>query len=103
MARTKQIILGLNNGQKFRFIIRHPEQPNTIDFAMTMTIQEFYDKVASSSVRQAVETTLVKLGKDRWEAKKIADAPAPTGLLTDVNTFTENVGWINLHVQVDLF
>lgn len=104
MARTKQIIAGLNNGQKFRFIIRQPDLDASIEFAMTMTIQEFNDKVASTVVRKAVTIALEKLSNDRHEGKhKHGWSGVPSGLLTRVTVYDHKEVPAELDVQVDLY
>lgn len=97
MARTKQIIPGINNGQKFRFIVRQPEVVNSIDFGMTLTVQEFFNKCATTLVRHAVTEGLVTLSDIR------IGQPETTGMVKRVSYNDHNNRTVELDVQVDLF
>lgn len=62
--RRKQIIPGLNNSTKFRFIIREASNPKGIEFGMTMTVQEFFDKSCMSNITAIVWGSLLKFSND---------------------------------------
>lgn len=88
--RTKTIVDGFKNSQKFRFIL---VANDGTEFGMTITVQQMTDLFATRDARVAVWTTLEKLAFDRRIAK-IRNEPIPTGLLRDVQGFR--------HVQIDL-
>lgn len=90
MARSKQIISGFNNSQKFRFILlAHSGE----EMGMTITIQQLSDQFATSDARVTVWSALAKLSLDRAHAKK-NNQPVPTGLVVAGQKFRQ--------VQVDL-
>lgn len=91
MARTSRIIPGLNNGQKFRFIVRQPDVVAGIDFGMTLTIQEFFDKCATTLVRNAVTEGLATVAVERV-----------TGLVKRINMRDHIGNDVAVDVQVDL-
>lgn len=88
--RTKQIINGLNNGQKFRFILMANDGT---EVGMTMTIKQMSDQFATRAARVAVWTALSKLAMDRRLAE-IRGESMPTGLVVGAQGFRQ--------VQVDL-
>lgn len=88
--RTKQIISGLNNSQKFRFILMANDGT---EFGMTMTIQQMSEQFATQAAREAVWMAMNKLAFMRVRAKQ-NDERVPTGLVFDVPGFRQ--------VQVDL-
>jgi hypothetical protein len=88
--RTKQIIPGFNNSQKFRFILKANSGE---DFGMTMTIQQMSDQFATADARVAVWSAMAKLAMDRIAAKA-QDKPQPTGLVVAAQGFRQ--------VQVDI-
>lgn len=88
--RTKQIIEGLNNGQKFRFILMANDGT---EVGMTMTIQQMSDQFATAAARTAVWMAIQKLAFMRDRAKRSGEL-IPTGLVLDVPGFRQ--------VQVDL-
>lgn len=101
--RTKQIINGFNNSQKFRFIVRHPDSDNTIDFGMTLTIRDFFDKCATASVRRAVTEGLVNLAYDRHISHaKHGWSGMPTGLVKRITLWDPMAKTLNIDVQIDL-
>lgn len=88
--RTKAIVEGFKNSQKFRFILT-PEQGE--DVGMTITVQQMSDCFATSRARVAVWNALLKLSHDRYQAHT-QGKPLPLGLVTDAEGFRQ--------VQVDL-
>ena len=88
--RTKTIIEGFKNSQKFRFILM---ATNGEEFGMVITIQQMSDQFATRNARVAVWTALSKLAMDRRIAEMRGE-PVPTGLVTSAFGFRQ--------VQVDL-
>ena len=88
--RTKQIIPGFNNSQKFRFILM---ATNGEEFGMTVTVQQMSDQFATTHARVAVWSAMAKLAMDRGAAKA-NNKPQPTGLVDAAQGFRQ--------VQVDL-
>ncbi len=88
--RTKTIIDGFKNSQKFRFILTAQSGE---DVGMVISIQQMSDTFATSTARAAVWNALIKLSYLRYMAKKDKET-LPTGLVTDANGFRQ--------VQVDL-
>ena len=90
MARTRQIIMGLNNSQKFRFILTAQSGE---DVGLTLTIQQMSDQFATTKARVAVWDALLRLSHERYEAAR-QGKPLPLGLVTQADGFRQ--------VQVDL-
>ena len=88
--RTKQIIQGLKNSQKFRFILMSNDGS---EVGMTMTVQQMSDQFATVNARVAVWSALAKLAMDRITAKSLGE-PLPVGLVVGAQGFRQ--------VQVDL-
>jgi hypothetical protein len=88
--RTKTIIKGFKNSQKFRFILTANSGE---EVGMYMTIQQLSDMCANRDTRLAVLDALDQLARDRSEAKS-RDAQLPTGLVRNAFVFRQ--------VQVDL-
>ena len=88
--RTKTIVEGFKNSQKFRFIL---QADSGEEFGMCITIQQMSDQFATANARAAVWDTLIRLSHDRYMAKK-AKKPLPTGLVRGCYGFKQ--------VQVDL-
>jgi hypothetical protein len=88
--RTKTIVEGFKNSQKFRFILTAQSGE---DVGMVITIQQMSDAFATSDARAAVWNALIKLSHLRYMAKKDKETQ-PTGLVTDARGFRQ--------VQVDL-
>jgi len=88
--RTKTIIDGFKNSQKFRFILLSNDGA---EVGMTITIQQMSDQFATRNARVAVWTALSKLAMDRRLAEMRGE-PVPTGLVVDAQGFRQ--------VQVDL-
>jgi hypothetical protein len=88
--RTKTIIDGFKNSQKFRFILKANSGE---EVGMTITIQQMTDMFATRDARVAVWTALERLSYDRQMAK-IRNQPLPTGLVRATDGFSQ--------VQVDL-
>lgn len=88
--RTKTIVEGFKNSQKFRFILTAQSGE---DVGMVISIQQMSDAFATSDARAAVWNALIKLSHLRYMAKKDKKTQ-PTGLVTDARGFRQ--------VQVDL-
>lgn len=88
--RTKTIIDGFKNSQKFRFIL---EADSGELFGLTMTIQQMSDMFATTVARQSVWVALERLAYNRQHAMMRGDQ-LPTSLVTDTDGFRQ--------VQVDL-
>jgi len=88
--RTKTIVEGFRNSQKFRFILTAQSGENV---GMVITVQQMSDTFATSDARAAVWNALTKLSHLRYMAKKDKET-LPTGLVTDAQGFRQ--------VQVDL-
>jgi hypothetical protein len=88
--RTKQIIPGFNNSQKFRFILMTNDGS---EIGMTMTVQQMSDQFATTDARVAVYSAMAKLAMDRIAAKAKGES-LPTGLVVAAQGFRQ--------VQVDL-
>lgn len=88
--RTKTIIDGFKNSQKFRFILMANSGE---EVGMTITIQQLSDQFATRDARVAVWSALAKLSFDRQLAKSRGET-LPTGLVRDAQGFRQ--------VQVDL-
>lgn len=88
--RTKTIIDGFKNSQKFRFILTaHLGE----EVGMVITIRQMSDQFATSAARASVWTALNKLAAQRRIAKA-QGKPLPVGLVTEAHDFRQ--------VQVDL-
>lgn len=90
--RTKTIIDGFKNSQKFRFILTAQSGE---DVGLTLTIRQMSDQFATRDARVAVWDALMKLAIDRRIAQN-AGQPMPIGLVRDA----KNYGF--KQVQVDL-
>ncbi len=88
--RTKTIVHGFKNSQKFRFILMANSGE---EVGMTITIQQMSDQFATRDARVAVWTALERLSWDRDMAKSRGET-LPTGLVKDAQGFRQ--------VQVDL-
>lgn len=88
--RTKTIIDGFKNSQKFRFILLANSGE---EVGMTITIKQMSDQFATRDARVAVWTALEKLAYERGMAK-VCHKPLPTGLVVGAQGFRQ--------VQVDL-
>ena len=88
--RTKTIVDGFKNSQKFRFILTAQSGE---DVGMVITIKQMSDCFATSNARAAVWTALQKLAYLRASAT-VRKETLPTGLVIDVQGFRQ--------VQVDL-
>ena len=88
--RTKTIVEGFKNSQKFRFILTTETGE---EFGMYITVQQMSEQFATGNARAAVWDALIRLSYDR----RIAEAtrkPIPTGLVRGCFGFKQ--------VQVDL-
>jgi hypothetical protein len=88
--RTKTIIDGFKNSQKFRFILMSDSGE---EVGMTITIKQMSEQFATRNARISVWEALQKLAYDRGVAKTRKE-PVPTGLVTNATGFRQ--------VQVDL-
>jgi len=89
--RTKAIIDGFKNSQKFRFILLTESGD---EFGMVITIQQMSDQFATRDARVAVWSAMAKLSFDRRLAQTRGET-LPTGLVRDAQGFRQ--------VQVDLY
>lgn len=88
--RTKTIVEGFKNSQKFRFILM---ADGGEEVGMVITIKQMSDQFATSNARTSVWTALNKLAYNR-DVAKVRGEPLPTGLVTDAVGFRQ--------VQIDL-
>lgn len=89
--RTKAIIEGFKNSQKFRFILTANSGE---EIGMTMTVQQMSEQFATRDARTAVWAALEALAFQRQQAKKFDDT-LPVSLTRATFGFRQ--------VQVDLF
>jgi len=80
--RTKTIVEGLKNSQKFRFILTANSGE---EVGMTITVKQMSDQFATRNARAAVWTALNRLSYDRQMAKAL-NRPLPTGLMRGAET-----------------
>jgi hypothetical protein len=88
--RTRAIIPGFKNSQKFRYIL---QAECGQEVGMTITIQQMSDCFATTDARVSVWSAMAKLAFDRKSAK-IEGKTQPTGLVVAGQGFRQ--------VQVDL-
>jgi hypothetical protein len=88
--RTKTIIEGFKNSQKFRFILTAQSGE---DVGMVITVKQMSDNFATRDARVAIWIALEKLSFQRRMAQHRGET-LPTGLVTDAQGFRQ--------VQVDL-
>lgn len=88
--RTKNIIDGFKNSQKFRFILMAESGE---EVGMVITIKQMSDNFATRNARASVWTALAKLAMDRRVAEMRGETK-PTGLVIGAQGFRQ--------VQVDL-
>jgi hypothetical protein len=75
--RTKTIVDGFKNSQKFRVIFKGDGSEN--DIGMYMTIKQMSEQFATVNARTLCWDAMLKLSYLRYEAKRKNEA-APTGL-----------------------
>jgi len=88
--RTKTIIEGFKNSQKFRVIFKGDGSEN--DIGMYLTIKQMSEQFATVNARATCWDAMIKLSYLRYEAKR-KNETVPTGLGTTIR---------NKQVQVDL-
>ena len=88
--RTKTIIEGFKNSQKFRVIFKGDGSEN--DIGMYLTIKQMTEQFATVNARATCWDAMIKLSYLRYEAKR-KNETVPTGLGTTIR---------NKQVQVDL-
>jgi hypothetical protein len=88
--RTKTIIAGLRNNQRFRVMFKGDGSEN--DFGLYLTVTQMTEQFATYRHRVAAQEALEVLAEQRRKALITKDA-VPQGLVTTVG---------NLQVQVDL-
>ena len=88
--RTKTIVEGLKNSQKFRVIFKGDGSEN--DIGMYMTIQQMTEQFATVNARVLCWDALLQLGRMRVFAQKDGNC-IPTGLGTTIR---------GKQIQVDL-
>ena len=89
--RTKAIIDGFKNSQKFRFILMANSGE---EVGMVITIQQMSDQFATRDARVAVWSALAKLALDRQLAKARGET-MPIGLVVGAQGFRQVQ--VNLH------
>jgi hypothetical protein len=77
--RTKTIIEGFKNSQKFRFILKANSGE---EVGLTMSIQQMSDSFATRDARVAVWEALLKLAYQRREADRKKE-PKPLSIVND--------------------
>jgi hypothetical protein len=75
--RTKTIIDGFNNSQKFRVIFKGDGSEH--DIGMYLTIKQMTEQFATATARTVCWDAMIKLSYLRYEAKR-KNEPVPTGL-----------------------
>jgi len=88
--RTKTVIDGLKNSQKFRVIFKGDGSEN--DIGMYMTVQQMTEQFATVNARVLCWDALIQLSYLRYEAKRKNEL-IPTGLGTTIR---------GKQIQVDL-
>jgi hypothetical protein len=88
--RTKTIIDGFKNSQKFRVIFKGDGSEN--DIGMYLTIQQMSEMFATFNARVTCWDAMIKLSFLRYEANRKNEL-APTGLCTTIR---------GKQIQVDL-
>lgn len=88
--RTKTIVEGFKNSQKFRFILTSESGE---EFGMYITIQQMADQFATGNARAAVWDAMLRLSYDRRVADT-AKQEIPTGVVRSCFGYKQ--------VQVDL-
>ena len=88
--RTKTIIDGFKNSQKFRFILLAESGE---EVGMVITISQMSEQFATRNARMSVWSALSRLAIDRRMAE-VRGEPKPSGIVTDAFGFRQ--------VQVDL-
>ena len=88
--RTRAIIDGFKNSQKFRFILTAQSGE---DVGMVITVKQMSETFATCDARMAVWTALERLASQRCLARHRGET-LPTGLVTNAQGFRQ--------VQIDL-
>ena len=91
--RTKTIIEGFNNSQKFRFILM---AEGGEEVGMTITIKQMSEQFATRNARVAVWDALMNLSLDRRMAE-VRKEPKPTGLVKDARNYGFRQVQVDLH------
>lgn len=91
--RTKTIIDGFKNSQKFRFIL---QSKDGAEVGMTITIQQMSDLFATRDARVTVWDALMKLAIDRRQAEMKGE-PKPVGLVRDATHYGFRQVQVDLH------
>ena len=79
--RTKTVIEGLKNSQKFRVIFKGDGSEN--DIGMYMTVKQMTEQFATVNARSLAWEVLIQLSNIRQEAQKYND-PVPSGIGTTI-------------------
>ena len=88
--RTKTLVDGFKNSQRFRFIL---QTEGGEEFGMYITIQQMSEQFATGNARAAVWDAMIKLSHDRYMAEATR-RELPTGLVRSCFGYKQ--------VQVDL-
>jgi hypothetical protein len=91
--RTKTIIDGFKNSQKFRFILMANDGA---EIGMVITIQQMSDNFATRNARVAIWDALLRLSYDRRTAE-VNCKPQPTGLVLGATNYGFRQVQVDLH------
>lgn len=91
--RTKTIVDGFKNSQKFRFIL---QSTDGAEVGMTITIQQMSDLFATRNARITVWDALMKLASDRRVAEMKGEQK-PSGLVRDASNYGFRQVQVDLH------
>ena len=91
--RTKTIIDGFKNSQKFRFILMSNDGA---EVGMVITVQQMSDNFATRDARVAIWDALTRLSYDRRMAEMNCK-PQPTGLVRDASNYGFRQVQVDLH------
>lgn len=83
--RTKTIVEGFKNSQKFRFILTASSGE---EVGMVITIQQMSDQFATRNARLSVWEAVSHLAYDRKMAK-LKGQPMPTGIVRNATGFKQ--------------
>lgn len=92
--RTRTIISGFKNSQRFRFII---STADGAELAMYFTVQQMTQDICSTAARAMIWLALERLARDRYHAKT-ENRALPTSLVTGDNAGNSGFN----QIQIDL-
>jgi hypothetical protein len=91
--RTKTIIEGFKNSQKFRFILMADDGA---EIGMVITVKQMSDCFATRNARVAIWEALMQLGYDRREAERTGQTK-PIGLVREARNYGFRQVQVDLH------